>query len=317
MQAPLDALIRSGITRWGAFCLFTLSVVAAATIPPTPSALQDVRFWTTTDTTRIALETSREVEFKHDALENPNRIFVDLIDTRPEKQFRGLAYSVPVGDARVKQVRVALNQKGVTRVVIDVSGPMTYKVSRLTAPERVMVEIRAPGAPAPKKKDAAPEISKSTPAKRFVAPTAPEPAARTANQGFAFSDDVPRLSASASAFPALPRGLAALGKAESASSRSTVTPRLSAAEPVESSEESSPAPAQRDRMGKHSMTRVLGLKLNRIVIDPGHGGHDQGTSSKSGLLEKELVLDVSKRLGQPPPHVRCGMEPERTASCEG
>jgi N-acetylmuramoyl-L-alanine amidase len=33
------------------------------------------------------------------------------------------------------------------------------------------------------------------------------------------------------------------------------------------------------------------------VLDPGHGGHDIGTHGPSGLTEKDLVLDVSKRLG--------------------
>jgi N-acetylmuramoyl-L-alanine amidase len=36
----------------------------------------------------------------------------------------------------------------------------------------------------------------------------------------------------------------------------------------------------------------------RIVIDPGHGGHDLGTVANSGLLEKALVLDISRRLGK-------------------
>jgi N-acetylmuramoyl-L-alanine amidase len=44
------------------------------------------------------------------------------------------------------------------------------------------------------------------------------------------------------------------------------------------------------------MTRALGLKVNRIVIDAGHGGHDEGTSGPSGLLEKDVVLDVATRL---------------------
>ena len=35
-----------------------------------------------------------------------------------------------------------------------------------------------------------------------------------------------------------------------------------------------------------------------MVIDPGHGGHDQGTEGSNGLLEKDLVLDVSKRVGK-------------------
>ena len=45
------------------------------------------------------------------------------------------------------------------------------------------------------------------------------------------------------------------------------------------------------------MTRVLGLKVQRIVIDAGHGGHDTGTIGPTGLLEKDLVLDVALRLG--------------------
>ena len=48
--------------------------------------------------------------------------------------------------------------------------------------------------------------------------------------------------------------------------------------------------------GDRSLTRVLGLKVGRVVIDPGHGGHDTGTIGPSGLKEKDLVLAVSLRL---------------------
>ena len=50
--------------------------------------------------------------------------------------------------------------------------------------------------------------------------------------------------------------------------------------------------------GDRSLTRVLGLKIGKIVIDAGHGGHDTGTIGPDGLLEKDLVLDVAKRLGR-------------------
>jgi N-acetylmuramoyl-L-alanine amidase len=50
--------------------------------------------------------------------------------------------------------------------------------------------------------------------------------------------------------------------------------------------------------GEHSLVRALGLKIGRIVIDPGHGGHDTGTIGHEGFTEKELVLDVSLRLGK-------------------
>ncbi len=50
--------------------------------------------------------------------------------------------------------------------------------------------------------------------------------------------------------------------------------------------------------GDRSLIRALGLKIGRIVIDPGHGGHDTGTIGPEGLMEKDLVLDVSLRLGR-------------------
>jgi N-acetylmuramoyl-L-alanine amidase len=50
--------------------------------------------------------------------------------------------------------------------------------------------------------------------------------------------------------------------------------------------------------GSGSLTRALGLKIRRVVLDPGHGGHDEGTAGPNGLLEKDLVLDVALRLGK-------------------
>ena len=36
----------------------------------------------------------------------------------------------------------------------------------------------------------------------------------------------------------------------------------------------------------------------RIVLDAGHGGWDLGTVGREGLIEKDLVLDVTQRLGK-------------------
>ena len=50
--------------------------------------------------------------------------------------------------------------------------------------------------------------------------------------------------------------------------------------------------------GDRSLIRTLGLKIGKIVIDPGHGGHDTGTIGPNGLEEKDLVLEVGRRLGK-------------------
>jgi N-acetylmuramoyl-L-alanine amidase len=47
-----------------------------------------------------------------------------------------------------------------------------------------------------------------------------------------------------------------------------------------------------------TLVRALGLKIGRIVIDAGHGGHDSGTLGAGGIEEKDVVLDVALRLGK-------------------
>src|SRR5262249_30496144 len=55
------------------------------------------------------------------------------------------------------------------------------------------------------------------------------------------------------------------------------------------------APPAHNASGGFSIARQLGLGVSRVVIDPGHGGHDPGAKGK-GVNEAELVLDVALRL---------------------
>jgi N-acetylmuramoyl-L-alanine amidase len=54
-------------------------------------------------------------------------------------------------------------------------------------------------------------------------------------------------------------------------------------------------PAEPTQSG-YSLVRQLGLGIERIVIDPGHGGKDPGCVGKKGTFEKNIVLDVCERL---------------------
>jgi N-acetylmuramoyl-L-alanine amidase len=44
--------------------------------------------------------------------------------------------------------------------------------------------------------------------------------------------------------------------------------------------------------------QALALGVRRVVLDPGHGGENLGTASASGLLEKDVTLDLSTRVRQ-------------------
>jgi N-acetylmuramoyl-L-alanine amidase len=63
----------------------------------------------------------------------------------------------------------------------------------------------------------------------------------------------------------------------------------------DASAEKPPQPPQPTKEG-YSMARQLGLGIQRIVIDPGHGGKDPGALGKSGTMEKIIVLDICQRL---------------------
>jgi len=80
---------------------------------------------------------------------------------------------------------------------------------------------------------------------------------------------------------------------ESVAPRAAATKRTTIPVP-----ERTAVPARPTSSGERSLTRALGLKVGRIVIDAGHGGHDTGTVGPNGLQEKDLVLDVAQRLGK-------------------
>ncbi len=53
-----------------------------------------------------------------------------------------------------------------------------------------------------------------------------------------------------------------------------------------------PAPTREDLQLRAKVPKM------RIVVDAGHGGWDLGTVGRSGLLEKDLVLEIAQRLGK-------------------
>ncbi len=56
-----------------------------------------------------------------------------------------------------------------------------------------------------------------------------------------------------------------------------------------------PAPASTTASGDYTLARQLGLGVTRVVIDPGHGGHDPGARANN-IVEANLVLDIALRV---------------------
>jgi N-acetylmuramoyl-L-alanine amidase len=81
------------------------------------------------------------------------------------------------------------------------------------------------------------------------------------------------------------------GERKTEISRLEDTIRASRPEPVPAKE-----PGRTER--GNTVTRFKPAKIRRIVIDPGHGGHDPGAMGADGLKEKDIVLSIGLKLAR-------------------
>jgi N-acetylmuramoyl-L-alanine amidase len=244
-----------------------------------------IRHWSTPDYTRVVVDLDRNVKFVSQRIENPARVYFDLVNARIDLFQIGKSFEVD--DSFLKQIRVAQYESNRARIVLDVDSLADYDSFFLSDPARLIIDIRskrnedsqqaAAGHPSTDRTTVVPIIGSGTssgPKKVIVEADDDDAAVSAAKQ-------IPKLDEPV---------LKSAGKSGKATSRK---------------KKNSPAVIQSDgrearpsASGDRSLIRALGLKIGKIVIDPGHGGHDTGTIGPRGLLEKDLVLDVCHRLGK-------------------
>jgi N-acetylmuramoyl-L-alanine amidase len=309
----VGACVRSA--RWPALKALALAWGLAACALAASPQITAVRFWSLGEVTRVAIETDSEVQYHAERIDKPDRIFLDLAGVRRQAGTRGLQV-IPVDDKLVKQIRIALAEPGMVRVVLDLVAPVDYSLSQLTNPDRIMIELRLSGhGPAmppvrsvtgsrtltePGAESGAPpriEPPKAVPA----APEPPKPQptplpALKITPASALEAPTPRRSEPVPAAKLDPPTLTPAARPQPSPAADPIRSALKPAQPSPSPGETATA-AKVDSHGDRSLIRALGLKIDRVVIDPGHGGHDTGTIGPSGLMEKDLVLDVARRLG--------------------
>jgi N-acetylmuramoyl-L-alanine amidase len=229
------------------------------------AAVDNIRYFEAGNTARVVVDITGDIKFKVGDVQSPNRVFVDIMPARLNSMLKNKEWSVQ--SPLFQKIRVAQNADLTVRIVLD--GAVLKRVNAFTLkdPSRLIIDVAstdppaAPAAPAASPATA-PASSPITQTNRNTAP----PAAPTPAQ---------------SAVPANPTP--------------NTTPTMVAAN-NNTDVNRVVTPAKPASNGERSLIRSLGLKVARIVIDPGHGGHDTGSIGPSGYTEKELVLDVAKRL---------------------
>jgi N-acetylmuramoyl-L-alanine amidase len=232
------------------------------------ATLREVRRAVLPDVVRVTMELDSEVPFHEERLENPARVFLDLTATRAAPSLLDQTIRFDTDSDVVRQVRIGRHPNNITRVVLDAAGVSGYSVYILYNPYRLVVDcVRATGT----------TVSQQE---------APVPLLRARRADNDWGRRLPARTRGASALiaAAQPAPLLAAAPADGA---------LAGAAPPPVAATGAPPPSA--PTGGFSMARQLGLSVSRIVIDPGHGGHDSGARGK-GVTEAELVLDVALRL---------------------
>jgi N-acetylmuramoyl-L-alanine amidase len=260
-----------------------------------------VQHWSTPDYTRITVDLEQDVQFESQRISHPDRIFFDLKNARLSSDLVGK--SLDVDDGLVKKVRIAQFKPGKARIVIETAAHAKYNASLLLNPARLIIDIHGDdvhGADAHSDglhredvhtRQSADETPLPISSHGTVAPevsSAPDgstPSAAGVPKVVVEADDDD--STDENNGPQSPKVSPKPAKATTSSRTRT---RVASSKAMRESQPTS--------SGDRSLIRALGLKIGKIVIDPGHGGHDTGTIGPNGLLEKDLVLDVSKRLGK-------------------
>jgi len=288
-----------------------------STDPNRPVRVTDVQYWSGPDYTRVTVSLEQDVQFESQRIPDPERIFFDLKNARLASVLAGQSYDVD--DGLVKKIRVAQYKPGRARIVVETVNHASYNASLVLNPPRIVIDVHGEDqqresriAEAPRAMDVARgvlprtgdagQLSRSNESLR---PSVDSP--QTSNE----DDDETPDDAAVTKPPISVTTVAGVKKVvveaddtkqraaddspvTSDSKPSTRTSSRSATRTASARARESQPMAGGDR----SLIRTLGLRIGKIVIDPGHGGHDTGTIGPNGLLEKDLVLDVSKRLGK-------------------
>jgi N-acetylmuramoyl-L-alanine amidase len=222
------------------------------------ATIRDVRRQILGDTARVIVELDREVPFHQERLDNPPRMFVDLGRTKAAPALIDRTLRFDDRANLVRQIRIGRHPGSVTRVVLDTIGVSECSVYPLYGPYRLVIDcVRRTAA----------------------APDTPMTARPVAASWGALPPAV------------LPAAGALLDSAKAAAALAALPPQP----PVIPAATARAALPARNLAGGFSLARQLGLAVARIVIDPGHGGHDPGATGK-GVAEAELVLDIALRL---------------------
>jgi len=232
------------------------------------------------DVTRIVLDVSNVSDYSAFFLPNPPRLIIDVHGSKRAMS----VYSVSETEPQTRQ-RPGLPAANLASNSAIGLGPNLVPASRLAAPLR----------PSSKDETERTADSHNAAVSGDVASLSNQPNRVRATRRPTMA---PVAQSVAGTSPAQqPDEIAAAAALASAAPAHTISHETETHNQGENTHTAEVHSSQPTEEGEPTLVRTLGLKINRIVIDAGHGGHDSGTLGPGGIEEKDVVLDVALRLG--------------------
>jgi len=239
--------------------------------------LTNVRNFSGPDYARVVVDLSEEARYVE--RRTGNRLSIQLSSAAVSSSLYGRRFIVGDGSL-LKRIVVSDGAaaqsptQGTVQIDIEVGSLSSYSTFRLSEPERIVIDLHAAGSIAKTRTREAVPIAtpRSETAVGSVAPKAEAREAQPRTRNLSAADRNPSMALPEITDPILPL--------PPASSPETVNTPAAAAQALAAKVDA----------------RAAQSSIKRIVIDPGHGGHDTGTISPGGMREKDLVLDVARRL---------------------
>ncbi len=254
-----------------ALLLFVLGSVPAVSAQ-SPNLIQTVRTLATDDATRVIITLSRSIPYQI-TTEPPTPVpRQDARSTRLHITFSpaALGTAVPstlnVWDALLTSVHSGQVSPSTVRISLELAGVSAYRVSELRSPDQVVIYLRK-------------------------APDRSRPESEVSRQRLQPS---PQESPTLLQKPQLQRSEQATPRPEQETQRASLPTPL----PSPSESEESFRAAESDPLPPRASNGAQKTRRYRIMLDPGHGGHDPGAEGIGELSEKTVVLAISNRLAQ-------------------
>jgi N-acetylmuramoyl-L-alanine amidase len=232
--------------------------------------LNNVRNFGGPDYARVVLDLSGGVT--HSARRDGNIISITLTGATVARPLYGRRFIVADGSL-LQRITVSQVETGAIRVDVRVDSLGDYSIAGLSEPERLILDVYG-----------VTSANELRARERAIVPSEHRTVERE-----------PRANPEAPRTVRTPGG--SIGGQPLYSLPEISEPIPSAPPPdAASAAPAGPAAAAAGALAGKVDARAAESPIKRIVIDPGHGGHDTGTISASGLREKDLVLDVARRL---------------------